>query len=506
MAEATTSRSVHAHDERSEQVSAATVTIADLASTLGATVLGSSAPSPVSVLSVTHDSRRVVPGALFCCVVGATADGHEFAASAVAAGAVGLLVQHEVDPSTLPQPVPQLLVDDVRSAMAPAAAAVFGHPAQHLRTVGVTGTNGKTTVVSTIHHVLETVGREVRAIGTLTGARTTPEAPDLQSQLADMVESGVTDVAMEVSSHALALHRVDAMVFDIAVFTNLGEDHLDFHETPEAYFAAKAMLFDPEHSRSGIVDVDDVHGRLLIDAAPAGHPMLAVSPSDAEPVRSTVSGSSFRWRERAVTYPLPGRHNVANALLAAEACAALGVDDDRIVAALATMPVVPGRFESVDVGQDFAVVVDFAHTPDALEAVLGTARDLADGGLLVVFGCGGDRDATKRPRMGRVASDLADVVVITSDNPRSEDPLRIIADIRSGCSGEPLVVADRRAAIRAACVTARSGDIVVIAGKGHEQGQDVGGTITPFDDRTVAAEVLIELASASPGARQGNAT
>ena len=456
------------------------------------------------VSSVVDDSREVGAGSLFCCVPGATSDGHDFAPAAVQAGAVALLVQHLVDPSTLVRPVPQLLVADVRAAMAHAAAAVFGEPSLQLRTVGVTGTNGKTTVVSTIRHVLESAGREVAAIGTLTGARTTPEAPDLQAQLAELVAAGVTDVAMEVSSHALALHRVDAMVFDVAVFTNLGEDHLDFHRTPEAYFAAKAVLFDPDHSRSGIVDVDDVHGRLLVDAAPQGHPMTAVSLRDAEPVSSTVDGSSFQWRGHTVSYPLPGRHNVANAVLAAEACAALGVAEDPIVAALAQMPVVPGRFEAVHSGQDFAVVVDYAHTPDALEAVLSTARELTDGSLIVVFGCGGDRDALKRPRMGQVASELADVVVITSDNPRSEDPLRIIADIGSGCADEPLVVADRRAAIGTALGAARTGDIVVIAGKGHEQGQEINATITPFDDRAVASELLSDLASSAAVTEQGN--
>jgi UDP-N-acetylmuramoyl-L-alanyl-D-glutamate--2,6-diaminopimelate ligase len=475
-------------------VSEPTVTIADLAANLGArTTGGDPAQSTVPVVAATHDSRRVVPGTLFCCVVGEKADGHDFAGAAVAAGAVALLVQRELETASLPHPVPQLVVDDVRAAMAPAAAQVYGHPADRLRTVGVTGTNGKTTVVSTIAHVLRSAGRDVGAIGTLTGARTTPEATDLQAQLAEMVADGITDVAMEVSSHALVLHRVDAMTFDVAVFTNLGQDHLDFHGTPEAYFAAKAVLFEPERSRRGIVDVDDVRGRLLVDAAPAGHPMVPVSLADAGVVVSTVEGSSFTWRDRPVTFPMPGRHNVANALLAAEACAALGVDPDDIVAALADVPVVPGRFEAVRAGQRFDVVVDYAHTPDALEAVLEAARDLATGRVLVVVGCGGDRDAAKRPRMGEVACRLADSAVLTSDNPRSEDPLRILEEMRSGCAGDPLVEPDRRAAIRAALSVAAPGDVVVIAGKGHEQGQDVGGVITPFDDRAVAAEVLADL-------------
>jgi UDP-N-acetylmuramoyl-L-alanyl-D-glutamate--2,6-diaminopimelate ligase len=455
-----------------------TVRITDVAAAVGARLevpSGAADPAETPVVAATHDSRRVVPGALFCCVVGERADGHDFAPAAVEAGAAALLVERRLDPASLPRPVPQLLVDDVRVAMAPAAVEVYGHPAERLRTVGVTGTNGKTTVVSTIAHVLRSAGRQVGEIGTLTGARTTPEATDLQARLADLLADGVTDVAMEVSSHALVLHRVDAMTFDVAVFTNLGQDHLDFHGTPEAYFAAKAQLFDPERSRLGVVDVDDVRGRLLVDVAPPDHPMVPVSLADAGDIRSSVDGSTFSWRGRDVRFPLPGRHNVANALLAAEACAALGVDADDIVAALADVPVVPGRFEAVRVGQPFDVVVDYAHTPDALEAVLEAARELAGGRVVVVFGCGGDRDTAKRPRMGEVASRLADSVVLTSDNPRSEDPLRILDEIRSGCAGEPVVEPDRRAAIRTALSTARPGDVVVIAGKGHEQGQDVGG-------------------------------
>lgn len=481
---------------------AAAVTVGELLAALdathpGARLHGDASASAVPLRSVTHDSRRVGPGTLFCCVVGEHADGHDFAAEAVAAGAVALLVQRDPDPDGPLRSVPQIVVDDVRAAMATAAVEVYRHPAERLRTVGVTGTNGKTTVVSAVAHVLSAAGRRVEAIGTLTGARTTPEAPDLQARLADLVSAGVTDVAMEVSSHALSLHRVDGVVFDVAVFTNLGQDHLDFHGTPEAYFAAKAQLFEAGRSRRGIVDVDDVHGRLLMDSAPPGHPMVAVSVADAEPITSKVTGSRFMWRGRSVSCPLPGRHNVANALLAAEACAALGVEEDSIVAALEDLPVVPGRFERVDAGQDFGVVVDYAHTPDALEAVLVAARELGPGRVLVVFGCGGDRDAAKRPRMGAVASEHADVVVLTTDNPRSEDPLRILEAVRSGCSGDPLVEPDRRAAIAVALGSARPGDVVVIAGKGHEQGQEVAGVVTPFDDRLVAAELLASTAGPS---------
>ena len=469
-------------------------TVGALASDLGARVHGGVDVSDgVVVTSATHDSRQVVAGSLYCCVVGANVDGHDFAGRAVASGAVALLVQRPVDSADVPKAVPQLVVDDVRASMAPAAAAVYGRPARHLRTVGVTGTNGKTTVVSTIAHVLRSAGRQVESIGTLSGSRTTPEATDLQARMAELVADGVTDLAMEVSSHALVMHRVDAVVFDVAVFTNLGRDHLDFHGTPEEYFAAKASMFEPGRSRMGVVDVDDVHGRLLVDAAGPDQPMVAVTLEDAGEIVSTSMGSSFTWRGRRVTFPMPGRHNVADALLAAEACVALGVDVDVVATALAGLPVVPGRYESVDAGQPFSVVVDYAHTPDALEQVLLAARATAGGRLSVVFGCGGERDAGKRPLMGEVACRLADVVVLTDDNPRREDPLRIISEIRSGCAGEPLVLSDRRTAIRAALAAAGPGDVVVIAGKGHEQGQDLGGVLTPFDDRAVAAELLVEL-------------
>ena len=460
------------------------VTVGTLAGVLDARLVG---PADVVPTSVTHDSRRVGPGALFCCVIGARADGHDFAAAAVGDGAVALLVERH-----LALDVPQLVVGDVRAAHGPAAALVLGNPADRLRTVGVTGTNGKTTVVSMVGHVLGAAGREVDVIGTLTGERTTPEATDLQARLAELVDRGVTDVAMEVSSHALVLHRVDGIVFDVAVFTNLGQDHLDFHGTPEAYFAAKATLFEPERSRSGVVDVDDVHGRLLLDAS--DRPLTAVSLGDAHDLRTAPGGSTFTWRGHPVALPVPGRHNVANALLAAEACRLLDVPDDVIAAALAGVPVVPGRFEPVDEGQRFAVVVDYAHTPDALEQVLEASRELVgDGSVTVVFGCGGDRDASKRPVMGEVACRLADTVVLTNDNPRSEDPLRIIEEIRTGCPDGPLVEPDRRAAIRLALSGARPGDLVLIAGKGHEQGQVVGERVEPFDDRVVAAEELADL-------------
>lgn len=469
------------------------ITVGRIAASVGGTLRGD---GDVAVSSLTHDSTRVHPGAIFCCVRGERTDGHRFAGAAVEAGAVALLVEEPVDVD-----VPQIVVDDVRAAMPLAAVTVHAHPAEALRTVGVTGTNGKTTVVSLIGHLLETAGLDTDVIGTLTGERTTPEAGDLQARLADDVAAGVQVVAMEVSSHALVLHRVDGMVFDVAVFTNLGLDHLDFHGTPEAYFAAKATLFDPEHCALAVVNVDDVHGRLLADTVTVG--VVRVSLEDAHDLRMSSGGWAFTWRGLPVTFPLPGRHNVSNALVAAEACCALGIEPERIASALASAPVVPGRFELVDAGQPFLVVVDYAHTPDALERAIDAARDLVEPGarLRIVMGCGGDRDRSKRPLMGSVAAVGADDVVLTDDNPRSEDPDDIRAQVLGGVPpdrvGVVREIADRGAAIRAALVAAGQGDVVLIAGKGHEQGQISGDVTVPFDDRVVAAAVLDDLRGAA---------
>jgi UDP-N-acetylmuramoyl-L-alanyl-D-glutamate--2,6-diaminopimelate ligase len=469
-------------------VSGKSTTAGEVASAVGARLDGDPA---VELSSATHDSRRVRPGGLFCCVRGASADGHDHAAAAVGAGALALLCDRE--PPGVDAGVTRLFVADVRAAMGPAAATVHHRPADRLDVVGVTGTNGKTTVVTMVAAVLGHAGRRTGVIGTLTGERTTPEAPELQERLAAFADDGMTHVAMEVSSHALAQHRVDGMTFAVGAFTNLGVDHLDFHGTREAYFAAKARLFEPGRCRRVVVNVDDVHGRLLRDAG--GVEVVGVSLGDLDGLRLGPGGSTFRWRGRQVQLPVPGRHNVSNALVSAEVCVALGVDADAVAAGLAHVGVVPGRFEPVDAGQEFVVVVDYAHTPDALEQVLSTARELASPGgrVAVVFGCGGDRDHAKRPLMGEVAGRLADRVIVTTDNPRSEDAAVIAAQVVAGCSPAPDVEADRRLAIRAALSGAGAGDVVVIAGKGHEQGQVVGDTVTPFDDRVVAAEELAAL-------------
>ncbi|HEX9258310.1 MAG TPA: UDP-N-acetylmuramoyl-L-alanyl-D-glutamate--2,6-diaminopimelate ligase [Acidimicrobiales bacterium] len=369
---------------------------------------------------------------------------------------------------------------------------MWGHPARRLTMVGVTGTNGKTTTTHIIRSILEASGRQTGVIGTLSGTHTTPEAPELQARLAAHVAAGDSAVAMEVSSHALAMHRVDGIHFSLAVFTNLGRDHLDFHGTVERYFAAKARLFSPDLAAAGVVNVDDTYGRLLFDAAE-----VPVTPFSLDEASGLVIGreqSSFRWRGRDVVLPLTGRFNVSNALAAATAASVVGIDEDAIVRGLHAVVPVAGRFEPVATDRPFTVLVDYAHTPDALTEALHAAREAAGGGeVIVVFGCGGDRDQQKRPAMGAVAATLADVVVITSDNPRSEDPAAIIEAVTAGIPPSSrariVVEPDRRAAIGVALAAAGPGDVVLVAGKGHETYQEIYGQMHPFDDRVVVREM-----------------
>ncbi|HEV3351613.1 MAG TPA: UDP-N-acetylmuramoyl-L-alanyl-D-glutamate--2,6-diaminopimelate ligase [Acidimicrobiales bacterium] len=445
-------------------------------------------PASTDVTAITHDSRAVVPGSLFCCVPGARVDGHTFAGRAVEAGAVALL-----DERVLGVEATQVVVPQARVAMAPVAASFFGHPSRDLQVVGVTGTNGKTTTVHLLGSIFEAAGRPARLIGTLTGERTTPEAPELQGRLAAFRDEGAKAVAMEVSSHALALHRADAVWFSVAVFTNLSQDHLDFHESMEDYFAAKARLFEPSRAAVGVVNVDDPHGRLLLESAPI--PTVPYSLRDAEDVRVGPEVSTFRWRGEDVRLSLGGRLNVANALAAATAALHLDVAVADIARGLSAAPPVRGRYEPVRAGQPFAVLVDYAHTPDGLEQLLRSVRETVHGRLLVVFGAGGDRDRDKRPAMGEVATRLADEAVLTSDNPRSEDPGAIIDAVRAGAhpAGVLRVEPDRRAAIAHAVGQAQAGDVVVIAGKGHETIQQFADRSVAFDDRDVAAEELARL-------------
>ena len=446
-------------------------------------------PATTEVSSIEFDSRRVLPGALFCCVPGQRTDGHLHAADAVKDGATSLLCDRFLD---LEVTQVRVAPGAVRPAMAEVASVFYDHPSRALATVGVTGTNGKTTVTQLVRSVLDCAGRPTGVIGTLEGERTTPEAPVLQRLLAELRDAGRTAVAMEVSSHALTQHRVDGIVFDVAAFTNLSREHLDHHRTMEEYFEAKAGLFDRSRSKLAVVNVDDPWG-LRLAGQLAGADVVPVRRSDAEEVVLSVGSSSFRWRGVPVTLPLSGIFNVDNALLAAAIATALGVDDEQVAEGLGVAPVLPGRMEVVSAGAPFVVIVDYAHTPAGLGEVLSAARGLAGSGRVIsLFGCGGDRDRGKRPEMGAAAARWSDVVVLTSDNPRSEDPAAIIDQVRAGIgAGVDLVVdPDRGHAIVVAVGLARAGDVVVLAGKGHETTQTVGGQHLPFDDRTEARRAL----------------
>jgi UDP-N-acetylmuramoyl-L-alanyl-D-glutamate--2,6-diaminopimelate ligase len=462
-------------------------------------LMGEGAPD-VEITGLAYDSRSVKPGTLFFCVSGLCRDGHEFAPDAVAAGAAALVVERPLGLG-----VPEVAVPSARAAMAPVAARFFGDPTAELDVVGVTGTNGKTTTAFLVRSMLEAAGRPCGLLGTVTAlvggvqqrvVRTTPEAIDLQRAFQAMVEAGDRACAMEVSSHALELHRADAIHWATAIFTNLTQDHLDFHASMEDYFLAKRRLF-VAGPRASIVNVDDPFGRRLAAEIPGALRFAVERPADyrASAVETDWAGTRFRLEgpgiELDLRSPLPGRFNVYNVTGAAVAALVLGVDPDAIAAAISGARPIPGRFEPVDEGQGFAVVVDYAHTPDSLDNLLRAARALAEGRLIVVFGCGGDRDRGKRPVMGEIAARLADVAIVTSDNPRSEDPEAIIGDVLAGAGGSAEAIVDRREAIGSAVEQARPGDVVVIAGKGHEQGQEfAGGRKLPFDDVAVAREAL----------------
>ncbi len=445
----------------------------------------------VEVTRVDYDSRRVEPGSLFCCVPGFHLDGHDFASPAVEAGAVAILTEHELGVG-----VTQVIVPETRAALGHLAARFNGDPCRKMAVVGITGTNGKTTTAYMIDAVLRGSGRRSTVIGTLTGSRTTPEAPDLQARLAHLRDDGVGAVVMEVSSHALALHRVDGCWFQVGVFTNLSQDHLDFHGDIETYFEEKARLFVPELVGIAVVNGDDPYGMRIAERARV--PTVLYHPSRVQDLEVGATGSGFTWRDERVILPIGGRFNVANALAAAETGVAMGLTPPEVARGLGTVDPVRGRFELVDEGQPFMTIVDYAHTPDGLAELLASAGELSTGRVTVVFGCGGDRDREKRPAMGEVASRMADSVILTSDNPRSEEPEDIIHDIMRGIErrGPVVVVADRGEAIATALGQAQDGDVVVIAGKGHETTQALRGEELPFDDRAVARAELRRLLGA----------
>jgi UDP-N-acetylmuramoyl-L-alanyl-D-glutamate--2,6-diaminopimelate ligase len=457
-------------------------------------LMGSEAPE-VEISDLAYSSQSVTPGALFFCVPGFRSDGHDFAPDAVERGAAALVSERPLELG-----VPDVVVDDVRAAMGPAAARFYGDPTTELDVVGITGTNGKTTTAFLVRHLLEAAGRQTGLLGTVKRVvggveedveRTTPEAIDVQHTFRRMVDGGDRAAAMEVSSHALELGRVAGIRFACRVFTNLTQDHLDFHETMEAYFAAKRRLF--KEPGASVVNVDDEYGRRIAAELPDAITFGIENVADyrARDIEFDFTGSRFTLDTPdgplELRSPLPGLFNVQNVIGAVAAVRSLGVEE----IGLEGFPRVPGRFEPVDEGQDFGVLVDYAHTPDSLENVLRAARELADGRLHVVFGAGGDRDRGKRPLMGGAARRLADRVLVTSDNPRSEQPEAIIDEIMEGAGAGAEREVDRRRAIGRAIEEAEPGDVVVIAGKGHEQGQEFeNGRKEQFDDVTVAREAL----------------
>ena len=459
--------------------------------------------SSTEIRDLAYDARDARPGSLFFCVPGANVDGHDFGPEAVRNGAKALVVQRVLD-----LPVPQLVVPDSRAAMAVAADEFFGRPTEELAVAGVTGTSGKTTTTFLLYAVLAAAGRRPGLLGTIEtridgerrpATRTTAEAIDLQRLFREMLDAGDQSCALEATSHASVLRRLDRVRFGVLVFTNLSQDHLDFHRDLEDYFQAKRRLFVGDDPPPAAVNVGDAHGRRLAEELKKqGSPLLTFGFADYAEVKPdeldlgpagaelTIDGLRLRTRLR-------GRFNVENVLAAVAAARLLGLPATAVATGVRSIAGVPGRFEPVDEGQPFTVVVDYSHKPAALENVLRSAREVTANRVICVFGCGGDRDRAKRPLMGRIAAELADLAIVTSDNPRGEDPLAIIDEVIAGMSGDPVIEPDRRRAIERAIEVAAPGDAVVIAGKGHERGQDVAGRLLPFDDREVASEALREL-------------
>jgi UDP-N-acetylmuramyl-tripeptide synthetase len=492
-------------------------------------------PTAVEIATVTHDSRAVVPGSLFVCIRGFRQDGHAFVADAAARGAVAAVVERDPAGLHIPGTVTVIRVADSRVALAALACRFFDNPSASLRLIGVTGTNGKTTSAYLTEAILAAAGHTIGVLGTIEyrcgtttfpGERTTPESSDLQSLLARMRDLDAWGAVMEVSSHSLSLHRVDGCEFDVGIFTNLTQDHLDFHGTMQGYAEAKALLFrmlGTDRRKPGeaaaVLNADDPWASFMARATRARvirYGIAAQADVTARDMSLTLGGIRATvespWGPLEVRSPLVGQHNLANILAAAGGCLHLGATRAQVEAGIENLRAVPGRFEKVEAGQPFGVVVDYAHTPDALERVLSFAREFAGGRLFALFGCGGDRDRGKRPLMGQIAARLADFVIATSDNPRSEDPLAILAEIEagikkvSGGSERYVTIADRREAIAYALARVHPGDLVVLAGKGHETYQVLRDRTIPFDDRVVAREVLAALGHSGANAKSGAGT
>jgi UDP-N-acetylmuramoyl-L-alanyl-D-glutamate--2,6-diaminopimelate ligase len=474
------------------------------------------APIDVEITGVSASSSAVRPGDLYVGVPGARTHGARYAAAAAAAGARALLTDDEGAQLLARSDVPVLVVDQPRRVMGAVSALVYGHPAQAFRLVGVTGTQGKTTTTQLVASATARSGRRTAVVGTMGtwidgepigSSLTTPEAPDLHALFAVMRERAIEVCAIEVSSHALVMGRVDGVVFDLAVFLNLGRDHLDFHADIEDYFAAKAQLFTTARAKRALVNIDDDYGGRLARSPEIPTETFSTSRTEADWLgvidlaASSATGSAFDLTgpdglRRRCTVDMAGAFNVANAVAALAAASNLGVDLREAADGIASAGPVSGRMERISAGQDFSVIIDYAHKPDAVRATLEALRPVTPGRLFIVLGAGGDRDAGKRPIMGEIAATLADVLVVTDDNPRSEDPGAIRKEILSGArhAGAQLVeVGDRGAAIRYVLTDARRGDTVLIAGKGHETGQEIDDNVLPFDDHDVATAILDEL-------------
>lgn len=460
------------------------------------------------VLSLSADSRKIEPGALFFCIHGIKVDAHEFAPQAVAAGASVLVVERELDVDAT-----QIVVTDVRLAMSYIAQSFYGHPARGMKMIGITGTKGKSTTCFLIKSILQQAGHKVGLIGTimtmigdkrLPADLTTPDPIELQKLLRQMADEGVDVVTMEVSAHALALHKLDGMIYDAVAFTNLSHDHLDFFGTPENYFAAKCRLLTPEFAKYALLNGDDEHAASIVDTLKIPHERFAIREKAniyAGDIEFDARGLSFmmHFHKRyalEIHLKLSGLFNVYNSLCAAAVCDAIGIAPEYIKAGLEEIASVPGRMEVLDTGTQYQVILDYAHSPDSLDNVLRAVRQFTNGRLIAVFGCGGNRDREKRPIMGRIGAELADYCVLTSDNPRGENPMDILASIEEGArpEGKPYsVIENRREAIKHALKIAQPGDVVLLAGKGHETYQEIMGEKHPFDEKVVVQELLAEL-------------
>lgn len=488
------------------------VLLSDLTS--GFSLLNVKSDKQVLVTGITHNSREVVPGDVYVALPGANFHGAQFVPEAITKGAVAIATDQDglsVIKNNVPNfDLPTIELTNPRPDMATLAARVYGHPERHLTLVGVTGTNGKTSVTHILQSLFTNFGYRVGVIGTvgtyvagthLAGVRTTPESTDLYAILAKMVQANVTHVFMEVSSHALAMDRVAGLKFEKAIFTNLSQDHLDFHGTMENYFAAKAKLFTPDFAKSAVICLEDDWGKKLknqtvIPVSTVGLASAQIATDwEIKNLHLTVNRTGFSLTHKHQNFeceiPMIGSFNATNAAVAVVVATELGLDPDLVTRDLVNINAVPGRSQIVTHNSPGTAIVDYAHTPEAVEKVLSTLREVCDGQLITVLGCGGDRDATKRPLMGKVAAQISDVVIVTDDNPRSEDPAKIRAAVLGGINAldaEVLEIGDRRAAIKQALAKASHSDVVAVLGKGHEQGQEIAGEIFPFDDVKVIQE------------------